>query len=426
VDRRAKRRNEFISYLKRNPFVYWICEISDKYDIIFAIQARNIIEFDNLFKDVIDKYGSHIRDYTISIRTQVNHFRRNYLTDKPLPGVDIYFGKYIPREIQLNYDERNILDIILEDALISIDNLSSITNKQTSYIKRLIKLLEERGIILGYHALVCPEKYGYKTYQLLIKVKEITKNKLNNLYDYCENNPYITVFVQCIGRWNYEITCEVKNKRDLLELVKGLRSRFDFISEINQIPTKNYYVKYNLGSFSISKIGELTIKQIEDEDLFFFREIFRRYYTTKKDFEFCNGYIMQATRNLPMVAYLDSDIIFFSKKGKDKDSNYVIVTGIGNNLTNSLSYLSKYLYKKSKKPIIIKNVSEEMGNELNKIGFRDYRRDEFWDTRAKYDDNTFPQIIIRNKDLLNMKGSEYKKLREEISLFAHPLNTVDI
>lgn len=55
----------------------------------------------------------------------------------------------------------------------------------------------------------------------------------------------------------------------------------------------------------------------------------------------------------------------------------------------------KSFYLISKTPIIIKQVSEPVSIILLANGFRNYRENENWDSDSKYDDQTFPEIVLK-------------------------------
>ena len=165
------------------------------------------------------------------------------------------------------------------------------------------------------------------------------------------------------------------------------------------------------------------IRRIKNEDYLNFRGIIRRFHPESKHFEFCNGYITQAIRNHPQVYSPNKDtIVFFTKKSAGNRTPYVIVCSAGKNRLNAIKELALILYNKSKQKVIIKNVDKELAKLEKFKGFRKYKEGESWDNISKYDDNTFPQLIIEiNKDI-DLEGTPFKRLREELHLFDRRFN----
>lgn len=416
-----KTAAKIIDFALHNPAVFWVCEIDGTYDLIMAVQTRDNVALAAFMQIFMRKYAQDIKNYEMAIRTEVNHFPRTYLKEKKEQSSQntVFFGRVRPQEVILSQMEKSILYYLSDNAQISVDCLAEQLATTTSIITKTIARLEKYGVILGYHLLVHPEYYAYRVYQLLCFAGSATKKEMEALRAYCMNHPHITVFVEALGKWNLEITCEVTTQKEGENLVKELKDAFDCINTIEIIKTNNYYRKYRLGYPSTGHAKEkVARKKIEDEDFFTLKEIVRRSEDDVMDFEYCPGYLLQACRNLPRVAYVGDNIAFYTKKSKAKNAPYVVVLVAGMNRRTALTKLCQNLYTKSKQPVIIKNIGKEEETPLlQEKYFRRYKTDEFWDDYARYDDNTYPQVVIRNKSLLEMKGKMYKNLREKLSWF---------
>lgn len=56
--------------------------------------------------------------------------------------------------------KEEILDLLRENARLSVEDISAMTKKSEDEVKRIIKQLEDDGVILKYAAIVNPEKDG--------------------------------------------------------------------------------------------------------------------------------------------------------------------------------------------------------------------------------------------------------------------------
>ncbi|MBI4114671.1 MAG: DUF2156 domain-containing protein [Candidatus Niyogibacteria bacterium] len=152
-----------------------------------------------------------------------------------------------------------------------------------------------------------------------------------------------------------------------------------------------------------------------DEALLIFRDFVAKFHNDTYDFEFCNGYILQATRNyFDSRKFSDGLVIFTKKRGVD---NFVIVSCVGDNRAKNIFAVVKELFENSGKPVFIKNVGKELEQDLLKFGCRHYRVDEWWDDQSKYDDNSFPEQVLNTKQLVDLEGPNFQSLREEQNRF---------
>jgi len=71
-----------------------------------------------------------------------------------------------------------------------------------------------------------------------------------------------------------------------------------------------------------------------------------------------------------------------------------------NNIADFVEFV-KSLRENTQTPLLIKQVSEEVYDILLQNGFRQYTESENWDESSKYDDQTFPEVILRTSEYVS-------------------------
>lgn len=149
-------------------------------------------------------------------------------------------------------------------------------------------------------------------------------------------------------------------------------------------------------------ISELTSK---DETLF--RTYVSRYRSSDNlAFEDSWAYVLQATRKKPIKYYDGHSLLLIEDRGE-----HLVIP---NYFVNSLDCLLNILQGLNKK-VLLKNVNPEDEKRLLQIGLRHYLNEEFWSEEARYDDQTFPQVVLSLDELLRMKGKNYSCLRNSVN-----------
>jgi len=241
-----EKKKEVIEDLRSNRAVYWVALLGGNYDILFAIQARDVLEFNRIYSSIQNKHGVYLKDNVISIRTQVSQFHRNYLLNRKAIEKPPYFGKEI-KLAETDEIDKSILNILSTDGRINVVDLAKKAGIARTTAHSRVRALEKSGIIQGYSALIHPEQFGYQVYQIMISVNSINESIKKKLYNYCLNNPNITFYVDCVGKWNFELTCETENQQKLQDILTELRTVFqENIANIEIILTFNYFLKYRL------------------------------------------------------------------------------------------------------------------------------------------------------------------------------------
>lgn len=241
-----KQKEKIIEELKQHDHIYWIAGFIGKFDFAFALMAKNIVYFNDMFTEISTKYNDMLKDFTIAIRVEFIQFPRHYLIPIKSPHKQkSRFSGFVEFVNIDNLDKMIIKEITL-NARISVLELAKRINHPASTVQFRLKELEREKIIQGYGALVHCEKYGYQSYQLFINTRNITKERKKHLLAYCQTHPNIIFYIETVGRWNFEIIYELENQKKFQELLIELRSKFaDIIFDTEIIILSDHYVKYN-------------------------------------------------------------------------------------------------------------------------------------------------------------------------------------
>lgn len=242
----AESKQRILRELEKNRNIYWIAEFGGRFDLAFAIMARNIIEFNEIFTKISTYYNKHLKDFTIAIRAELIQFPRNYLHQKSeISRKNPRFGKYIEAET-LDFIDKKILKQVSQNPRISILELSKKTTNSPATVLSHLKSLERRQIIQGYGAKIQCQEFGFESYQLFISAHNLTREHKNRLISYCQEHPNIIFYIETVGKWQFELIYEIENQKKLQELLINFRTMFsDIILDVESIVLFNHYVKYN-------------------------------------------------------------------------------------------------------------------------------------------------------------------------------------
>jgi len=135
-----------------------------------------------------------------------------------------------------------ILNILAKDARIALIDLSEKLKIPVRTIAFRIKELEKKKIIQGYRVNINLEKIGYEYYKLNFILDDCSKNQ--ELENFCKVNEKIIFIDETLEELDFEIDVEVKNKKELSELINNIKEKFP-VRDV-EILTYDKYLK--LGS----------------------------------------------------------------------------------------------------------------------------------------------------------------------------------
>jgi Lrp/AsnC family leucine-responsive transcriptional regulator len=249
VTKDGKKR--IIDELKQHDHIYWIAEFGGRFDIAFAIMAKDIVHFNEMFSALSTKYNDVLKDFTVAIRVELVQFPRDYLVEKTAgkrrnPG----FGRRIESEKLDRLDEL-VLKGISDNARCSTLELSKKIRMPFSTVSSRLKRLEKREIVQGYGAQIHCQEFGYQSYQLFLNTHNMTKERRKDLFAYCQSHHNIVFFIETVGKWNCEIIYEIEDQKKLQDLIIDMRTKFsDIIVDVESIVLFDHYVKYKQYPFA--------------------------------------------------------------------------------------------------------------------------------------------------------------------------------
>lgn len=149
-----------------------------------------------------------------------------------------------------------ILDLLRQNARLTVDDIAAMTKKSVDEVKAIIKKLEDDGVILGYAAIVNPEKDAAERDKVLaeiqIQVQPQREHGFDAIADRIYRFPQVRSLYLMSGGYDLKVVIEGDNLRDVAMFVSEKLSTLDGVRS-----TKT--------SFILKKYKENDIVYVEDE-----------------------------------------------------------------------------------------------------------------------------------------------------------------
>lgn len=123
------------------------------------------------------------------------------------------------------------------------------------------------------------------------------------------------------------------------------------------------------------------------------------------------GYIIQATRNMGGRWYdpVTQSLVFFGRK--PLDNNTLVIPNFFAEPEHLKSIIEELQLTFNVSKTVLKNINPQDIEKFTPYGFWQYYANEQWDDFSRFDDQTYPQLVIDLKVLAEKKGPGYGELR---------------
>jgi Lrp/AsnC family leucine-responsive transcriptional regulator len=230
-----ENETEIISWLKENKKVGVVTRVETSYDFAFITWVRSFNEFDEFWLEFKKKFRSFFWKERVYPMVSVHYLKRKYLVE-----AKNYSYEVTGNSEKEDYDELDfkILRILSKNARANILDLAEKLKTPERTIAFRIKQLEKKKIIQGYVVNLNLSKMGYEYYKLNCVLNSM--ENYDSLFRFSLEHPNVTYINRTLSELDLEIDIEVKNRQEMLSLIKKLKEKFN-IREIEIAPYKEYY-----------------------------------------------------------------------------------------------------------------------------------------------------------------------------------------
>jgi len=223
---------EIINHFSKNKLNWWTISSDGRFNLVVIMWIKEINDFYSFWEDTLKKYRDYFYIQQFSIYIQTQSFLNEYLIGSEYI-VDrleyIISGASIDRKI--DPIDINLLQIIGNDARISIRDVSDILGITFNAVKQRFKKLKKLGIILGFRVEIDYKKLGYQFYKADINLTNYAMR--SQILQYIKQNPNLIRIDKSIGISDLELEFLVPTHEYFYKIMDDLQFRF-------QTNIKNY------------------------------------------------------------------------------------------------------------------------------------------------------------------------------------------
>jgi len=115
-------------------------------------------------------------------------------------------------QIKLDSKDKKILELLSQDARMSISEISKKSKIQRDSVAYRINKLEKLNVIKFYTTILNPSALGFPIYSYVhIKLHNLDESLEKQFVAFLVANPQVTYVVKISGEWDYDITIAAKD-----------------------------------------------------------------------------------------------------------------------------------------------------------------------------------------------------------------------
>ncbi len=229
-----KTADRITKYLAGHPDTLWVATLGGRFDLAVEIAARNTRHFNAIYNGMLDKYGKYLGHGDIAIRLYQTGFTRGFLHEKKderqCPTLD-----EVP-QVALDAESKKIMNLLVMEPRMPLNELGRKAGMPASTAAYRLKQLQNDHVIRGFTILPDAEVIGYRTYKLLLALREFSFKTWERVFEFCCTHPNVSYVVKSIGKWEIEIEVETEDQKRYQEFIMQVRNVFgDVIQDLESV-----------------------------------------------------------------------------------------------------------------------------------------------------------------------------------------------
>ncbi|MFZ5955332.1 MAG: Lrp/AsnC family transcriptional regulator [Nanoarchaeota archaeon] len=220
----AENHERIKKELEKMINVITVGEILNDYDLVADCIFKDREEFEKVFSDFLSKHQNDIEDYSIFLTTYAEFF--------PLKSFDSNYQEKSfevinpEKPIKLDEKEIEILKLLEKNGRTRIIDIAGKTNLSSELVLYKLKQLYKNKVILGTKILFDMEKQGFYFGVLNLKLNNLTKERQNEIKEFCRFHKYINALSFGISEYNCIVQAFYEKEEEFRTVLKDFKNKF--------------------------------------------------------------------------------------------------------------------------------------------------------------------------------------------------------
>ena len=238
---------EIIDYFKNHEMADWVITLSGQWDIFVELVSKDFLHLDKIISEIIQHFSESLNTYqlffsrdTLRVEHLITDFYKNLGLEEPAQ-------KQRTEEIHtIDETDKKILQVLNEDSSLPFLQIAQKTGLTMDIVRYRIKHLLEKGIIIKFFSEISLPKLGYTEYLYWIKLKNVSKEKMERIKKRISTDKNITYAYTDLTSSNIMFVCAYDSPEGIDHLSRGLRKEYSEILEKQEYLIIKEQVLFNL------------------------------------------------------------------------------------------------------------------------------------------------------------------------------------
>lgn len=251
LENNKPRVQEFVTYLRNHPRVYWLALSDGGWDLLIAIFAKDPKEYYDIHQQILSAYNEIVLNFGMYTLVQIFVHRKHYFFGK---GKDYSIVGGSPGTAVIDATDYAVLKQLSADSRSSVTEIAEKINSTPAIVKYRIEKMESERVITGHRIEVDLRKLNMQFFKTQLFLRSYDAELQSKFCDYCAANPHITYYIQQLGDCTIELEMEVADYEQYNTIIEEIRTEFSrLVRNFQTVMIRKSYFNWVPQDLKISK-----------------------------------------------------------------------------------------------------------------------------------------------------------------------------
>jgi DNA-binding Lrp family transcriptional regulator len=236
------QEKKIVEILSDNDHVSWLSRFSGGYEYCASFVSTSPSRFREMLASIGKKYHVTCKFSCVQVQTALTMFSPKYLHARE-PNLGHVSWAAESKSTEVDKLDVKILSGLVQRKYSSLRDLSRQIKVSHSTLAERVSRLVSRGVIKKFTYIHSPAQFGRTSYKVMVKSMTLHPRFKEELFEICRLHPLVTVFLECFGTWDFELSVEVREQAEVDRFVEGLRLHFGKLIDIVHVMKRQEKLK---------------------------------------------------------------------------------------------------------------------------------------------------------------------------------------
>lgn len=233
-----KLRKELWSFLSNHSRVVWFAELGGQYQYATTLVVNSALNVFSFLQELEQIAGDVLLKRDVIENVHFTSFAKNYLTTKDSKSARKSLSMGLPVEsVDLDETDYAILEALFDQSTSSHEQKAKSLRIPRSTFSFRLNRLTQKGIVRAEIYYINSQLLGRLSYLILLSERGSNTDFFKQLTGFCIATNEVVNLKRCLGSWDYELTVEVQNEQQVVEVCQSLcRKLSGHIADIVTLP----------------------------------------------------------------------------------------------------------------------------------------------------------------------------------------------